>query len=81
MTVNSVEAFERLLRVFTRIAYAGGLLIAIGVALGIVLRPSGWGWTFALCAAGALSIAVGVRERTRGRKVLVKLRAGVSNPE
>lgn len=75
MTMRSIEAFESLLRAFTRVAYAGGVLIAVGVGLGIALSPNGWGWTAGLGVAGALSVAVGVRERIRGGKVLERLKA------
>lgn len=74
MSVSSIEAFEKLLRFFTYMASAGGVLIVLGVVLGIALRPNGWGWTAALGVAGALSLGVGLRERSRGRKVLVRLR-------
>jgi hypothetical protein len=73
-TPTTIEAFERLLRFFTLMAYFGGVVIVVGVGLGIALSPNGWGWTSAFCAVGAISVAVGVRERIRGRKILARLR-------
>jgi hypothetical protein len=73
VTLKGTEAFERLLRFFTLLAYTGGLLIVIGVVLGILISP---GWTLVLFPIGAVAVAVGVRERGRGGHILVRLRAG-----
>ena len=75
MTRNSVQAFETLLRLFTRMAYVGAAAMLLGVALGVLLRPHGWGWTAALCVVGGLTLAVGVRERKRGQEMLNRLKS------
>jgi hypothetical protein len=75
MTTDSVDRFERYLKIFVFMIYVGVGVIILGVALGYALRPDWWGFTSALLVVGALTVAVGVREKGRGAKILAEMRS------
>lgn len=76
MTLHGAEPLEKLVRLFTYVAYTGVTIIVVGVAVGAIIGgASGVGWIAASCAVGAATVFVGVRERKHGRQAIVRLQS------
>ena len=75
MSSNAITAFERLVRQFGRLIYAGVFFAILGVAASFLISPSLRGFVISgSVGGGALMTFVGVREWRRGNAMLRRMR-------